>query len=100
MKLERERDIPAFKGKSWWKRVVLRYRVGKRDPSIPRIEVVINLLCFLPVCTLPILGYRVSSLELFAIFMVFSVPIHYLLYALFITPRIRRALESDVNPSA
>jgi hypothetical protein len=101
MKLERERDIPAFKGKSWRERMVLRHQAEERDPWILRLRFLIYLLCFLPPFILPAwLGFRVSSLALFAVYMVLSLPISILFYALVITPRIRRALESDAKPSA
>jgi len=101
MKLEREKDNPAFKGKSWRQRMVLRNLAEERNPWIPRIRVLICLLCFLPPYILPAwLGFRVSSLELFAAYMVYSLPIFILFRALVITPRIRQALESDVKPSA
>jgi hypothetical protein len=101
MKLERERDIPAFKGKGWRERLTLRNQASERDPGILRLQLLIYLLCFLPPLALPAwLGSRVSSLALFAIYMAFSVPLSILLRALFITPRIRRALESEAKPSA
>jgi hypothetical protein len=101
MKLERERDIPAFKGKSWRERIALRNQAKERDSWIVPLQLLVYFLCVVPPFALPAwLGFRISSLALFIIYMVVSLPIYMLFYALFITPRIRRALESDAKPSA
>ena len=104
MKLERERDIPAFKGTTWRQRMVLRSQAKERDHSIIWIQCLFGLLA------LPILGVshwlvseylpHPSFLMFFGIYMVFAYPIFSLFYSLFITPRIRKALESDAKPSA
>jgi hypothetical protein len=86
MKLERERDIPAFKGKTWRERIALRDRAKERDHSIIWVRILVSLLTFAPISAV--------------IFFVLSYPAFTFLYALFITPRIRRALESDAKPSA
>jgi fatty acid desaturase len=101
MKLERERDIPAFQGKNWRERVVLRHQAEERDPWILRLRLLIYFLCFMPTLSLAAwLGFGRSWLALFVICMVFSLPVSILLEAMFVTPRIRRALESDAKPSA
>ena len=101
MKLERERDIQAFKGKGWRERMALRNQAEERDPSILRLRLLIYFVCFVPPFALSAwLGIRLSSLALFSIYMALSFPIYMLLYALLITPRIRRALEPEPKASA
>jgi hypothetical protein len=46
MKLEREKDIPTFQGKSWKERVALRYIARGRDPYIYWIQGTIGVLTF------------------------------------------------------
>ena len=105
MKLERERDIPAFKGKTWRERIALRDRAKERDHSIIWVRILVSLFTFAPISALSHwLGVRLFPhrpfTALVVIFFVLSYPAFTFLYALFITPRIRRALESDAKPSA
>jgi len=96
MKFERERNIPAFRGKNWRARMTLRNQAMERDPWILRVRFLMYLLCFMPSVALPAcLGFRISSLELLVVYMVVSLPIYLLFSALFITPRIRKVLESE-----
>jgi hypothetical protein len=101
MKLEREKDIPAFQGKTWRERIELRSRARQRDRTI------IWLQCLMGILAVPILAlshwltHRYSSLLPFiVVYMVLACLIFTLYHSLFITPRIRRALESDAKPSA
>jgi hypothetical protein len=104
MKLERERDIPAFKGKTWRERMVLRSQAKERDHFIIWIQ------CLSGVLAVPILALshwivseyapHTSLLLFFGIYMIIAYPLFTLFYGFFITPRIRRALDSDAKPSA
>ncbi len=105
MKLERERDIPAFKGKSWRGRIALRSLARERDHSITWVQTLICLLTIAPILALSHwLGVRLFPGRPFTafvvIYFVLSYPVFTLLYALFVTPRVRKALESDAKPSA
>jgi hypothetical protein len=104
MKLERERDIPAFKGKGWRKRMVLRNQARERDPWILRLQMLSYCLLVVPALFLSqwveARFFPNSLLAFSVIYIVLSLPAYMLFYALFIIPRIRRALESDVKPSA
>jgi hypothetical protein len=96
MKFEREKNIPAFQGKNWRARMTLRNQAMEHDPWILRLRFLMCFLCFMPPFILPAwLGFRISSLELFIFYMVVSLPFYLSFYALFITPRIRKALESE-----
>jgi polyferredoxin len=105
MKLERERDIPAFKGKTRRECIALRDRAKERDHWIIWLHIVI---CFFTV--VPTLGWsRWLGVQFFphhpftafvVIYFLLVYLVFTLLYALFITPRIRKALEPDVEPSA
>ena len=104
MKLERERDIPAFKGKSWRERWVLRNQAEEHDPWILRLKLLRVFLIWMPMIMLVnLLGYRLFPHQLWLAYIGFFVlawPLDVLFYSLYITPRIRRALESDAKPSA
>jgi hypothetical protein len=52
MKLEREKDIPAFKGKSWRERIALRTLAKERDLSIIRLQILIFLFTSAPLLAL------------------------------------------------
>jgi hypothetical protein len=104
MKLERERDIPAFKGKSWRERWGLRNQAEERDPWILRLKLLLYFLILSPTCMLAVwFADRFFPHQFFLVsfgIVVLLSPIHQLFYSLYITPRIRRALESEVKPSA
>ena len=96
MKFERERNIPAFGGKNWRARMTLRNQAMERDPWILRVRFLMFFLCFMPPFALPAwLGFRISALEMLVVYIVVSLPIYILFSALFITPRIRKVLESE-----
>jgi hypothetical protein len=105
MKLEREKDIPAFKGKTWRERIALRDRAKERDHRIIWIQILISIFAFTPFLALSHwLGAQFfphhSFAAFFIMYVVLSYPVFALLYALFVTPRIRKALETDVESSA
>jgi hypothetical protein len=105
MKLERERDIPAFKGKSWRERMALRDRAKERDHSIFWLQMLCGLVIFAPIIAFSHwLGVRLfphsSFLAFVAIYFGLSYPAITVFDGLFITPRIRRALELDSKPAA
>ena len=105
MKLERERDIPAFKGKTWRERIALRDRARERDHWIFWIQTLVCLFAITPILGLSHwLGVRFFPRWPFTafavIYFVLSYPVFTLLNALLVTPRIRKALESGVEPSA
>ena len=47
MKLVFERDIPAFRGKTWSQKVALRLQAQKLDKRIP-LRFVLTSMCWLP----------------------------------------------------
>jgi len=103
MKLEREKDIPAFQGKSWWERIALRNIAEGRDPYITWIRWTIGIIGFVPAFLLARwLGPRFFPHHSFTAFivivLVLAYSIVYSLNALFVTPRIRKAMESEVKP--
>ena len=105
MKLERERDIPAFKGKTWRERIALRDRAKERDRSIIWRQILICVFTIAPILILAHwLGMHFfphwSFIAFALIYFVLAYPVFALSYALFIIPRIRKALESDVESSA
>jgi hypothetical protein len=101
MKLERERDIPALKGKSWREKMALRGKARDRDISILRLEILGYLLFIVPMVVVEtrLLPRLFSVLVFVVIYLVFSTPACMLFRSLFITPRIRRALETEAKPS-
>ena len=104
MKLEWERDIPAFKGKTWRERIALRDRAKDLDHWIIWIQI---LVC-IPYAPILVLSHELAArffphrptTAFVVIYAALGYPIFTLLYALFVTPRIRKALESEVEPSA
>jgi hypothetical protein len=105
MKIERERDIPAFKGKSWRERIALRDQAKELDHWIIWVQILICFFTYAPILDLS----HWPGMELFPhrpftafviIYLVLTYPVFTLLCAVFVTPRIRKALESDVEPSA
>ena len=103
--IERERDIPAFQGTTWRERVALRHRAEKKDHSI----IWLYFLC--PVPLGPTLGLSLwlafqftttiwAFVLAWAICSAVGVPYIILFYSLFITPRVRRALESHEDAIA
>jgi hypothetical protein len=104
MKLERERDIPAFKGKNWRERMILRNQAEERDPMILRLRFLNYFLIVMPILDLSQwLGDSFFPhsrlLASIVIYVVFGLPIFMLFYSLCIIPRIRKALE-DTKSSA
>jgi len=103
MKFERERDIPAFKGKTWRERMALRDQAAERD----RYIYLLRLLCGVGIGLIlastiylmrrlaPHASLYVSDLVFAGLASVFGV----VFYGFFITPRIRRALVSREKPS-
>jgi len=104
MKLERERDIPAFKGKSWRERWGLRMKASERDLWIHGLSSLGLFLIFAPTVMLANwFGHRFFPHQVLLAkigFIVLLSPVYMLFQSLFITPRIRKALESDAKPSA
>jgi hypothetical protein len=103
MKFERERDIPAFKGTTWRERTALRRRAKERDRSIVCLLSLSGFFFLPPLVLAHWLMSRVGP-QSFLAFIVLELVLTYLLltlfYGLFITPRIRKALESDAKSSA
>jgi len=104
MKLERERDIPAFKGKTWRQRIALRSRAKERDRSIIWHQMLINASTIAPLLALSHwLAVQFFQQQRFTVFvvsyLVLTYPVLMILNVLFITPKIRKALESDIPSS-
>jgi hypothetical protein len=109
MKLEREKDIPAFKGKSWRERWVLHNQARERDPWIFGLRLLGFFLILAPTAMLANwLGHRFfphhSFLAVFGvvfcIYIVLGLAPYMLFNSLFIVPRIRRVLESNIQTAA
>jgi hypothetical protein len=104
MKLERSRDIPAFKGKNWRERWALFNQAIERDPWIIGLRSLGFFLIFAPAVMLASwLANRFSPHQFWLAYVgiiVLLYPVYWLFESLFITPRIRRALESGVKPMA
>lgn len=98
MKFEREKDIEAFRNKTRDERRTLRREARRRDPTIVWLAVLGGGLtgAWFPISRwllsllIPHPGFLLSSLVYFAI----GVPFYVAFYSLFITPRIRRALNA------
>jgi hypothetical protein len=93
MKLERERDIPAFKGKNWREKIALRRAAEEFDPWILRLKMLIYFLVYVPIMYLSIwLAYRYFPhfrfLAAMAIVIALGLPISMVFYSLLIVPRI------------
>ena len=98
MKLEREKDIPAFQGKSRSERSTLRREAFARDRSLVWIS------CLGGAMMGPILalsgwvarhfGLQSSWLPFIGIYLALAIPFLMLFRSLFITPRVRKALEA------
>ena len=104
MRLERERDIPAFIWKTWRERIALRDRAKKRDHWIIWIQA-LTCLTIAPILALSHwLGVHLfpdwAFIACITIYIVLSYPVYTVFCALFVTPRIRKALESEVERSA
>jgi hypothetical protein len=100
MKLEFERNIPAFKGKSWFERVALRRQAQYKDPRIFWISGLVGILTFASVFLFMewfVPRFHLSLAVFCLLYFVLAFPIIILLRALLVTPRIRRALDSDMN---
>jgi polyferredoxin len=104
MKLERERDIVAFKGKNWREKSVLRAKAEERDPWILRLKMLKYFLVFMPIWSLSM--WLVSQffphfpfLATLTTLIIVGWPIDMVLYALLIVPRIRRALDTNTQPA-
>jgi hypothetical protein len=98
MRFERERDIPAFKGKNWRERIALRNLAKQRDPSIIWRR---TLIFFSAAVSILVLSQFFPHRPFAAfVYVVLLHSILTLLDAVFITPKIRKALESDAIPSA
>ncbi len=97
MKLELERDIPAFRGKTWRQRLTLRREACRRDRWIMGLSLLSAFLAwwFFPLSNwlLHRLGSDSSLLLFLAMSLSFMLSSMWLFHALFITPRIRKALE-------
>ena len=104
MRLECERHIPAFKGKNWRERWVLRNQAENRDPWILRLKVFRVILIYMPTFTLVFcLGQRFFPNQLWQVyfgFLVLLLPLDMLFFSRYIIPRIRKALESNTQPTA
>ena len=103
MRFEREKDIPAFKNKNWQEKIELRDQAQDRDGAILWLEAVSFAVCLVAFSSLywiarlclhlsPFVGLFVSAMLYSCVAGLFR--------GLFITPRIRKALESDAQSSA
>jgi hypothetical protein len=104
MRFEREKDIPAFQGKTWRQRMVLRSQAKERDHSIIWLQCLSGAL-MAPVIALAYwlmsrFAPHTSFLVFFVVYTIMAYPLLTLFYGLFITPRIRKAFESDARRSA
>jgi hypothetical protein len=104
MKFERERDIPALKGKTWRERMALRDRASERDRSIYLLRLVCGVgIGLIFASTMYLMRRLVPHVSLFVVDLVFAALAYVfaiVFYGLFITPRIRRALEPHEKSSA
>lgn len=100
MKLERECNIPAFKGKTRRERKALRELARARDNSIIVFEI-LGCVFVVPILLLSnwLTRQYSSWLPFLAVYFLAGYFIFALYHALFVTPRIRRALESEAKPS-
>lgn len=104
MKFEREKDIPVFKGKNWREKAALLNQAEKRDPWILRLRVFRPFCFFSPVVMMSFLDDKHVFRDHFwmglaaLIFLMTFLDI--LFYGFFITPRVRKALESDIRLTA
>ena len=109
MKLEREKDIPALKGKSWRERWILHNQARERDPWISVLRALFFFLIFMATAMLAnwlddrffphqsilaVVGVNCC------ICVSLTLPAYMLFNSLFIVPRIRRALESNTQMAA
>jgi hypothetical protein len=104
MKFERERNIPAFKGKTWRERMALRDRATELDRSIGLLRLLCGVLMGLIFALTIFLMRRIAPhASLYVGDLIFAVLASLFaigFYGLFITPKIRRALDSNAKPSA
>lgn len=101
MRLEREKDIIALQGKNWREKWALRTQAEERDPWILRLKLLKYFFVLVPTFTFSCwLAYQLSphfqTLVAIGIGIMLGLPIDMLLYSLFIVPRIRRALDSNI----
>lgn len=107
MKLERERDIPVFKGKTWREQIALRDRAKIRDNSIIWLELS-SVLLMAPIILfcdwlrdfIPVHGSVWAHIVFIFLGAGIGAPALIVFRSLFITPKIRRALESEPRPVA
>jgi len=103
MKLERERNIPAFQNTSWRERIALRRLAQGRDPSIIWLYFPCGIFtgACLPLARwiLSALNGEVRLLPWMALYALMGIPVAGLFRAAFITPRIRHALEPRERPA-
>lgn len=105
MKFEREKDIAAFKGKNLREKWVLRNKAEDRDPWILRLKFLRIFLIFMPLFAISIqladhYFHHHFLLAYSAIILLLILPLDTLFYGFFITPRIRRALDSGAPLAA
>ena len=103
MKFEREKDIPAFKGKKGREKVALFKQAMERDPWILRLQILICFSLFPPISLLSIwfVDQFYPHFLWLAIIpnVVVGCPIFATFNSLFIVPRIRRALDPHTEPA-
>jgi hypothetical protein len=98
MRFEREKSIPALRGADWSGRIALRREAEKRDPAIRWISYAgVPLWVLLLVISNRLLLWLAPSAGLLswgALYFAMAIPLQFVLKGLFITPRVRRALDS------
>ena len=96
MRFERERDIPAFRGATWRERGTLRKKAYTYDRSIFCLMCIWNVLnaSFIFPSKWLVHHFTTVVLPWIPVYLALSIPFGVVFWGLFVTPRIRRALES------
>jgi hypothetical protein len=101
MRFEREKDIAAFQGKNWREKWVLHRQAEERDPWIMRLRLLIHFFIFAPVVVsscffadwfFPHHQFLMMPTSIIVV----GWPMDMIFHALFIVPRIRKALDAAV----
>ncbi len=105
MRLEREKNIAAFRGKNWREKWALRNQAQERDPWILRLKMLRVFLVWMPILALSTwltdqFFSHFQFLATFSFIIIFGLPIDMVFYSLLIVPRIRKALDFPSQPTA
>jgi hypothetical protein len=103
MKIELEKNIPAFRGKTFLEKQSLRQRARNLDPWIARLDEL--RLALIPIITISALHKYPNLLDAHIILFPLTILIvvalvDFLMRAFFVTHRIRVALSTDSHEAA